>query len=99
MDFETFKVIVEQLRNVSDRTSEAYKADVDLINYNNIFHTVIDILLSEIFTEESMDWFDWYMFEKDFGRDKEMKAWDENRNPICRNTEELYELMKFKRHD
>lgn len=99
MDFESFKVIVEQLRNVSDRTSEAYKADVDLIDYNNDFHTIITMLIDELLTKESVDWFDWFCFEKDFGRKKDMKAWDKDRNEICKDIEGLYKLIKFKKHD
>lgn len=99
MDFKTFARIIDELKNVSERTTKAYKINVDLIDYNDDFYNIITTLIDELFTEESVDWIDWYMFEKDFGRDKNMEAWDENRNPICRNTRELYKLMKYKKHD
>lgn len=92
MKIETLKQIVEKLEKISKRGQELYKSDVDLINYDDDFYTVIDLLLKEVFSVEAHDWFDWYCYENNFGKG-DLEAFNKNGNRICRNIEELFELI------
>lgn len=97
MQLEKFKELIEKLKDVSDRTSRAYEANVDLIEYNNTFHEVIHILLKEILTEDQLINFEWFIFEKDFGRAKDMKTWDEKGKEILKDVEGLYNYIFLKK--
>ena len=96
MKLSKFKEIITQLKKVSDRHRLLHKADVELINYDTPYWVVINTLLKEVFTKESCDWIDWFMYERDFGRDKEMRAFDGDKQ-ICKDIEGLYELLEFKK--
>jgi hypothetical protein len=74
--------------------STAYGIGIDVIDYVGGYSKMITILLNEIFIEESIDWFEWYCFENDFGRGNlEARNGD---TPICRHVKELFELMILK---
>jgi len=95
MKYEDFEKVINSLKLISKRTSILYEQGVNIIEYEDIFHSTINTLLSSIFDEESMDWIDWFCYETDF-REKDLKATDEDGNEICRNIKELYELLNTK---
>lgn len=50
-------------------------------------------LLGVYFTEEGVDWIDWWLYERD--GNPEMKAWDEDHDEIPMNTvEDLWRYVK-----
>lgn len=92
--FKDFKTIVETLQKASDTSSELYnKYGIDLMNYENNYHTLIELFLNNSFNEVQNHWFSWYVYANDFGRGK-LKAWDENKNKIAYDLESLYEVLK-----
>jgi len=94
MEFKQFKEVVDTYQEKSDSITTAYDIGIDIIDYVDSYSKVITILLNEIFTEESVDWFDWYCFENSFGKgDLEAKI---NETPICRDVKELFDLMVLK---
>jgi hypothetical protein len=95
MKYEDFEKVINSLKLISKRTSILYEQGVDVIEYEDIFHSTIKTLLSNIFDEESMDWIDWFCYDADFG-EKDLKATDKDGNEICRNIKELYELLNTK---
>ena len=94
MKFEQFKEVVDTYQKKSDSVSTAYDIGIDVINYVDDYCRILTVLLNEIFTEESVGWFEWYCFENDFGKgDLEAKT---NGTPICRDVKELFDLMALK---
>lgn len=96
MDKETFIKIIKNLE-LAEKNILAYdKFGIDL--HENKYSVVtplfqtIDLLFSAIYTEIGVDWINWFMYEKDFGKDENMKAYKANVE-ICRNVEELYDLV------
>lgn len=52
------------------------------------------MLLSNVFNNDGKDWIDWYLYEKISFDGKVLEAWDENNNPICYDTESLWNTIK-----
>lgn len=94
MTYKKFKEIIDTLRKVSDRNRILYKHKVDLIDFENEFHFIINTLLEEQFGKDGFGWIQWFCFEKDYGRAKNMKAWDKDKNEICKDIKGLFELVK-----
>ena len=49
--------------------------------------------------EDGGDWIEWFMYEKDFGRREDMKAWDEDKNEIAYDIKSLYDLLINEYHN
>lgn len=95
--FKDFKTIVETLQKASDTSSELYnKYGIDLMNYENNYHTLIELFLSNSFNEVQNHWFSWYVYENDFGRGNLDASMTENgvTTKIAYDLESLYEVLK-----
>ena len=93
MTYENFLKVVLGLKAESERLDILYQAGLDLINYCDSYHTIIQTLLVEIYVEEGYDWISWFCYENDFGQ-KGLEAWDENKNLICHSFESLWEYVE-----
>ncbi len=71
--YETLLKIGLNLQKINRRSLDLYqKYQIDLINYEDDYETVITTLLKEVFNEEQYEWFEWFCWENDFGQ-KEWK--------------------------
>lgn len=93
MTLEKFTELINSLQTESDIISDLYKNKVDLIEFVDPYHSIITLLITEIYGEEGHDWFSWFCYENDFGK-KKMEAWDENENPICYDVESLWRFLE-----
>jgi hypothetical protein len=93
MKVKKLEQLIKELKSISNRNRKLYELDVDLIAYDNKFHSIINTLLKEMFTKEAYNWFEWYCFEKDFGERIDIKAWDKEKNEICKDINGLHKLM------
>ena len=93
MTLEKFTELINSLQTESDIISDLYKNKVDLIEFVDPYHSIITLLITEIYGEEGIDWFSWFCYENDFGK-KKMEAWDENENPICYDVESLWRFLE-----
>jgi hypothetical protein len=94
MDFEQFKIVIETLEKVRERSHSIYQLGIDLMDYDEPNHIVISTLLKSIFKEEGRDWIDWYLYERPGFKAEPNMATDENGNEICHNIESLWETVK-----
>lgn len=72
---------------------ELYKNKVDLIEFVDPYHNIIDELFKSIYGKEGHEWIDWFCYENNFG-EKGKNAWDENKNPICYDYKSLWEYLE-----
>lgn len=93
MKFEDFNKIIEELKFISERDSILYNNGIDLLEFSNNYHMIIDILISEIYGKEGYDWFGWFCYENNFG-EKKLEAWDENKNLILQDVEALWKFLE-----
>lgn len=94
MNFEQFKLVIETLEKIRERSYSIHRLGIDLMDYDEPTHVVISTLLESIFKEEGKDWVDWYLYERPGFNGKTNLATDENGNEICHNIESLWETVK-----
>ena len=94
MDYEQFKLVIETLEKVRERSHSIYQLGIDLMDYDEPNHVIISTLLQSIFKEEGTDWINWYLYERIGFTNKVNLATDENGNEICHNIESLWSTVK-----
>lgn len=98
MTYERFLKVLLSLQKEDRVIKEAYKLGVDLINFIDPYHEIINELIKEIYGEGGYDWFSWYCWENDFGQGG-LEAWDSDRNLICQSHESLWEYLESKKKE
>jgi len=95
MTYERFLKVLLSLQKEDMVIKEACELGVDLINFVDPYHEIINELIKEIYGEEGYDWFSWYCWENDFGQ-AGFEAWDSDRNLICQSHESLWKYLEKK---
>lgn len=93
MTYEIFLKIILGLQKQNRIVSDLCKHKVDLIDFVDPYHAIINLFIYEVYGEEGGDWFNWFCYENDFGQ-KGLEAWDENKNPICYSYKSLWEHLE-----
>lgn len=96
MKKETFIKILELQSQHYKKEQELYELGVDTVELNEPLVGAVHILWKELLTEEGLENLDWFLYEKDYisGEPREdMKAWDENKNEILKDVDELYDYL------
>ena len=94
MDYEQFKNLIETIEKVRERSSSLHKLDIDLLDFEDSYFKIIDILMKSSFDEEGHGWIDWYLYERIGFNDKVNLATDENGKEICYDIPSLWEVVK-----
>ncbi len=96
MQLKEFQSLLEKFKSFSDKLSELHDLGFDFYEGKyqliNDVDKIIDITLSSHYTEQGVDWINWFIYETDYGK-KDMEATDENKNPICYDVESLHEYI------
>lgn len=96
MNKELFKKIINEIEELNLYYSKYYKFGIDLFGGNypvgELHSKLISLFLKSIYTEEGLDWIEWFMYENDFGKSK-LEAFDEG-VLICQDVDSLYEYVK-----
>lgn len=96
MKKETFIKILELQSEHYKKEQQLYELGVELINLNESIVGAVEMLWSEVLTEEGNSWKDWFMYDKYWisGEPREnIQAFDENKNEIIKNVDELYDYL------
>jgi len=93
MIYETFLKITLELQRQERIVDDLYKNKIDLLEFIDPYHSLIHLLIKEIYGEEGVDWFSWFCYENDYGQGT-LEAWDENKNRICYSLESLWEYLE-----
>ena len=100
MTFKEFKAVNDLMVSHHIKVSKAYDLNIDLLDFGNEQERLISILLGHILTVEGLDWFDWFMYEKDgiSGKPKkDMKAHD-SKKEICKNLKGLHDYLTTQKY-
>jgi hypothetical protein len=93
MTYETFSDIIKTLQETDRTLDELYARKVDLLDFVDPYHKIINILIKEVYGKEGADWFSWFCYENDFGK-KKYEAWDENKNLICQTVKSTWKFLE-----
>lgn len=94
MTFKQFKLVIEKLEKLRERTHEIYQCGIDLLSYNEDYDLTVNTLLQSIFTSEGMDWIEWYLYERKSSQGHTLTATDSEGNQICHNIVSLWDTVK-----
>lgn len=94
MDYEQFKNLIETIEKVRERSSSLHKLDIDLLDFEDSYFKIIDILMKGVFNEQGHGWIDWYLYERIGFNNKVNLATDENDKEICYDIPSLWEVVK-----
>jgi hypothetical protein len=95
MKRETFMSCCKRMKTSSTNIDAAYKLNIDLHEFMDDEHWVLQHLWSVVLTKEGYDWFSWFMYEKAYLYElrEDMKAHDEHKNEICKDLDGLYDYL------
>lgn len=91
---EVFEKIVLKLKEQGESMDKAYKAGIDLISFTVPYESVISMLIGSIYGQEGKETFDWWCYERDFGKRTDLKMTDKDGNELCRTIEELHQYLE-----
>lgn len=74
MTYEDFLAVGLRLQKQSRVTSRLMKSGIDVFNFVDPYHDIINILIKEIYGDKGLDWFNWFCYESDFGQKDWSKA-------------------------
>jgi hypothetical protein len=94
MKYEQFKQIIKTIEKVRDRSSALYDLQVDLLNFEDEYFKIINILMDSVFDEEGHGWIDWYLYERIGFSGKKNLATDKDGNEICYDIPSLWKTVK-----
>lgn len=94
MKKEDLKLAEKLLKEFNKYIDDLQKMGIDLIETPlfDCFGRLFDLLIKSHYRREGQDWINWFFFEK--GDNEAIKAYDENNKEICRNFDELYDLVE-----
>jgi hypothetical protein len=96
MDFKDFNKCIDLMITIHNNCRTAYSLGIDMIEHNEKFDSVLDILWDEILTPEGNEWLSWYLYEKDgiSGKPrKDLTAFD-GKKEICKNLKDLHTYLE-----
>ena len=99
MRLKDFEKLVELSKEAAEQVDLAYKAKIDLIEYTEVYSSIITLLIKELYGEEGEDMFSYFCYERDFGKKDPPFAWDEHKNPICYDVKSLWEYLENLKKD
>ena len=94
MSYEQFEEIIKNLEQYREKSHSIYKLGINLMDYDELPHGIISVLLTSVFGKEGKDWIDWYLYERIGFDGKVLQAWDENDEEICHNIPSLWDTVK-----
>lgn len=91
MTFETFKQVIELLKIESEKIEKLYNLEIDLYNFVDIYHSIINMLLRSHYSFDGEDIISWWLYE-----DTEKKLYDCDGNEIndLTNIEDLWKYVE-----
>jgi len=106
MKYEVFEKLINNMKACSEKDSAIYKLGVDITNVIDDYSQTISLLLKVYYSEEGVEWIDWWLYEKFSPSGEVLTAHDKDGNEICTNLEELWVIveeircsMDFKEYD
>jgi hypothetical protein len=94
MTYEQFEKLIITIEKVRERSSAIYDWGLDIINFEDDYFNIVNILMDCVFDQEGHDWIDWYLYERIGFNGKTNLATDKDGNEICYDIPSLWETVK-----
>ena len=96
MQYKEFKELVDLMIKHEKKINDAYKLNIDLIEFNDDQNKLINALWHQILTVDGVDWLSWFLYEKGYitGKiRKDFTAYDNSEKEICKDLKGLHEYL------
>jgi hypothetical protein len=96
MNKQQFEQVILNLRLCQLRSQQLYKLGVDLMDIEEPYEKVIDVLFNSCFNSEQMGWIDWFLYERVSMNGKINKATKKvgkKKVEICHTIDSLWETV------
>ena len=67
MKYKEFSKIIDRLKEYDSSVQKAHKVGIDVYDFADGLHQIIDILIKEVYGEEGADWFGWFCYDSEYG--------------------------------
>ena len=94
MNYDKFKILIENLEKVRERSYSIHKLGINLMDYEEIYQNTISVLIESVFDKEGKDWIEWYLYERIGFTNKVNLATDKDGNRICHDIPSLWDEVK-----
>ena len=94
MKLEVFKEVVGKLQEQEQILDRTFKAGVDITDLLDPIHSVVTHLIGTIYGGVGLDVFDWWCYEKEWGKREDLTMTDAEGKTFCNTVEELYEYLE-----
>jgi len=68
MEYSNFLKVILGEKKASEDVHKVYKLGIDLTEFVDIYHGIIKSLFNEIYDDEGCDWYDWFVYENEYGQ-------------------------------
>ena len=96
MKYEEFVKYITLQQELLNRSHSLNELGIDVLEYDEMFYKLIEILNKNTFNEKQIEWIEWFLFERESYSGEILKAWDENDNEICYDIKSLWEEITNK---
>ncbi len=93
MTYETFMKINERIKEQHELILDLSQKNIDLIEFVDPYHHIINDLIKEVYGDEGYDWWYWFIYDNNFGTGN-LTANDKNGNSICYDYQSLWEYLE-----
>jgi hypothetical protein len=96
MNKQQFEEIILNLQLSHLRSQQLYKLGVNLMDIEEPYHKVIDVLFNSYFNSEQMGWIDWFLYERvgiNGKINKATKKVGKKKVEICHTIDSLWETV------
>jgi len=96
MEFKEFKDMTDLMVKHWKGVDKCYNIGIDIADFLDTQERLVNALWLKILTEEGHDWFNWFMYEKDYISDGVGRAdftASADGKPICEDLEGLYNYL------
>lgn len=94
MKLEVFKTIIETIETQGNKSMEAVKLGIDLLDHDEGWLVAIALLMNSYYGKEGGDWVNWYLYERPLVESDGPSATDKDGNAICYDIPSLWKHVE-----
>ena len=93
MKYKDFETLITKMQETQKRSRALCDLGLDLVNYEDAFYQIIELLIDEAFSDYNKEWIDWFLYERVSHSGEILKAHDEKGKEICYDIKSLWEVV------
>jgi hypothetical protein len=90
MTYNKFSTLITSIQTVRERSRKLYALGVDMLTYDDEVFKIIELLVTEVFDENSRGWVEWFIYERVTPSGEILKARNAEGNEICYDIPSLW---------